>query len=499
MPVHWSCMSCINCRHSQLLSIFWKSFTIVSMFCVFHISELWWACSKFPCARRIFFTLYLGLILLPSFLVAWRIFLSTHLRIFDFRIRTALLPALWCLATSFSFTGSFTVVPREPDKLFYLAFHVQDLVSVDDWAQSAYFSVKKPTNGWCVWGWLFQRCHWSRWSNFTCSPKFHPFVCVFNFRFVRRLQEKLRPMWRFCLARIRLNPLSGKILHESVPVICLWIRIPHEGLCDRQLSSHQTFCPKWSFASASSARSNFGLSGSEYKCYASSIVTTFVGCSESESWEMCAGASTSVSSRLSVKLLTKIGRYANGSFTSFLTLLRDSCPSALVACSSLRSNTEPGDELDAPLLPDAWSACCLNDSCGSDVEDDLLPELTDNPGKTRGTKLSVLQMMFFPFLLKRGSWPLTHSYEHPWSSQSAAFAKRGLRQACLAMGLQACYRVLARLRTDWGHERTLVPPRGCALLHQQPTLLQGFWTSLLCPSLLSLILFCSYCALMLLD
>ena len=118
---------------------------------------------------------------------------------------------------------------------------------------------------------------------------------------------------------------------------------------------------------------------------------------------MCAVASTSVSSRLSVKPLTKIGRYANGLFTSFLTLLKDSCPSVLGACSSLRSNTEPEDELDAPLLPDAWSACCLNDSCGSDVEDDLLPELTDNPGKTRGTKLSVLQMMFFPFLLKRGS------------------------------------------------------------------------------------------------
>ena len=47
------------------------------------------------------------------------------------------------------------------------------------------------------------------------------------------------------------------------------------------------------------------------------------------------------------------------------------------------------------LIPDAWSASGLNDSCGSDVGAELLPELTDNSGTTRGTKLSVLQMMPF--------------------------------------------------------------------------------------------------------
>ena len=48
-------------------------------------------------------------------------------------------------------------------------------------------------------GRLFQRCHLSRIDgvlkcsdymiNFTCSPKFHRVVCIYNFRCLRRLQE----------------------------------------------------------------------------------------------------------------------------------------------------------------------------------------------------------------------------------------------------------------------------------------------------------------------
>ena len=53
-----------------------------------------------------------------------------------------------------------------------------------------------------------------------------------------------------------------------------------------------------------------------------------------------------------------------------------------------------------------------------DVEDELLPRLVDNPGTTRGTKLSVSQIILFPSLVNRGFWPLTHSWEYPWSSQS---------------------------------------------------------------------------------
>ena len=49
------------------------------------------------------------------------------------------------------------------------------------------------------------------------------------------------------------------------------------------------------------------------------------------------------------------------------------------------------------LFPEAWSVSVVNDSCGSDVGDELLPELTDNTGTTRGTKLSVLQIISVVF------------------------------------------------------------------------------------------------------
>ena len=52
------------------------------------------------------------------------------------------------------------------------------------------------------------------------------------------------------------------------------------------------------------------------------------------------------------------------------------------------------------------------------MEDETLPELVDNPGTTRGTKLTVLHKIVFPSLVNRGFSPLTHSLEYPWSSQS---------------------------------------------------------------------------------
>ena len=74
------------------------------MVCVFHVSELWWACSKFPCAWRIFFTLFGGLILLPQFPGGLEnLLLSIHLRIIDFQFRINALPVSWCQADSFSF------------------------------------------------------------------------------------------------------------------------------------------------------------------------------------------------------------------------------------------------------------------------------------------------------------------------------------------------------------------------------------------------------------
>ena len=67
---------------------------------------------------------------------------------------------------------------------------------------------------------------------------------------------------------------------------------------------------------------------------------------------------------------------------------------------------------------------------------------------------------------------------------------RGVCKACLAIRQLAFLRVVARLRTDSSHERTLVPFRECAVLHWQSIPQWGSGSSFsLCPSLLSLILF----------
>ena len=74
------------------------------------------------------------------------------------------------------------------------------------------------------------------------------------------------------------------------------------------------------------------------------------------------------------------------------------------AISSLPSNTEPEDELEAGrmLFPAAISTFLLNESFDGDVEDEPLPELAENHGTTKGTKLSVLQIILFPSLVNRG-------------------------------------------------------------------------------------------------
>ena len=123
--------------------------------------------------------------------------------------------------------------------------------------------------------------------------------------------------------------------------------------------------------------------------------------SKSDSRELCAGACTCVSTRLSAKTSNQYGRSANGSFAS-LSFFGDSCSSFPVACSLRRCDTEPEDELEAAVFPEAWSASVLNDSCGSDVRDELPPEMVHNPGTTRGTKLFVLQIRVFPVGVNRG-------------------------------------------------------------------------------------------------
>ena len=79
------------------------------------------------------------------------------------------------------------------------------------------------------------------------------------------------------------------------------------------------------------------------------------------------------------------------------------CTSLLDARSSLRSHTEL-DELEAGRTSslDASSASLLNESCDGNVEDEPLSGLVDNPGTTRATKFSVLQIILFPSLVNRG-------------------------------------------------------------------------------------------------
>ena len=51
----------------------------------------------------------------------------------------------------------------------------------------------------------------------------------------------------------------------------------------------------------------------------------------------------------------------------------------------------------------------LDEFCGGDVEDELVPEFGDNPETTRGTNFSVLPRIFFPCLVRCGFLPLAHS------------------------------------------------------------------------------------------
>ena len=62
------------------------------------------------------------------------------------------------------------------------------------------------------------------------------------------------------------------------------------------------------------------------------------------------------------------------------------------AGSSLRSDAGLGAGLED----------VLDESCGGDVEDELVPRLVDNPGTTRGTKFSVLHKTFFAFWVRCG-------------------------------------------------------------------------------------------------
>ena len=130
---------------------------------------------------------------------------------------------------------------------------------------------------------------------------------------------------------------------------------------------------------------------------------TFVGRSECESWEMCASAGTSVSSRLSVNSSNHSGSSRKRSSASRLPFL-----SIFVSGFWCDPHQFPGGSSSLR----SWAGLVVDKSCDVDVDDELLPELVDNPGTTRGTKLSVFHTIVFSSLVNRGFWPLTHSQEY---------------------------------------------------------------------------------------
>ena len=75
--------------------------------------------------------------------------------------------------------------------------------------------------------------------------------------------------------------------------------------------------------------------------------------------------------------------------------------------------------LSLDTIAGGWSewSISVEDVMGVEM-DELEEELVVKPGTTIGTKFSVLQCVPIPFLMRRGFWPLIHSYEYPCSSQS---------------------------------------------------------------------------------
>ena len=165
---------------------------------------------------------------------------------------------------------------------------------------------------------------------------------------------------------------------------------------------------------------------------------------------MCAGACISVSSKFSANSSNHSGRSRRRSFefSESLAGFRDQLPAA----SSLL------------LWSMTWACSCRctrDESCDGDVEDEL-----DNPGTTKGTKLSVFHKMYFPCLVNRG----------------------------LMTGRQAYLRVIALSRRDQDRERIPVLPRLFALPHWPVPPLWGFWISVKYPFHLTSSPFCSACA-----
>ena len=104
---------------------------------------------------------------------------------------------------------------------------------------------------------------------------------------------------------------------------------------------------------------------------------------------------------------------------------------------------------DRHFRPDAGLEDDLDESCGSDVEDELVPEFDDNPGTTRGTMFSRLAENLLPLFGQM--WPSDR-----WPTQTCI---RVLRRPFQVIEMQACPRVLALLRRDQDRRHLPALPR----------------------------------------
>ena len=86
----------------------------------------------------------------------------------------------------------------------------------------------------------------------------------------------------------------------------------------------------------------------------------------------------------------------------------------------------------------------------------MLLEYDDSLDTARSTELSIVQVIVFPSLVKRGVSP-----------SSTHVKTRVLGKFCGAIESLAFYRVIALFRTDQDHEQKLVPTRSFALLRSR--------------------------------
>ena len=142
------------------------------------------------------------------------------------------------------------------------------------------------------------------------------------------------------------------------------------------------------------------------------------------------------------------------------------------ACSSLQVVT--GSDNVANFLK--W----FDGSVDLDVEDKLLLGQNDSLDTTRGTKLSIVQVIDFPFFANCGVSPF-----------STRMNIRVLSKADEAIESLAFHRVIALLRTDQRSWTKTCAYSFICTVQSRGKSLMGFWTCSKYPSNLSLILLCS--------